>query len=65
MNEGADFKLVDTNAGERTNYGLDFLESTFCLAATGYGWGVRAKYALYHGCIPLVIADGTQVKTLR
>lgn len=53
---------MDTNSGEATDYFAGFRDSTFCLAATGTGWGVRAKLALYYGCIPVVIADGVQVK---
>ncbi|EIE25250.1 hypothetical protein COCSUDRAFT_40557 [Coccomyxa subellipsoidea C-169] len=56
------FKLIDT--GERggyTQYMADFGRSTFCLAATGAGWGVRLKLALMHGCIPVIIADNVQM----
>lgn len=58
---GVGFRLVDTSAGEKTDYFRDFTESTFCVAATGHGWAARDKLALYHGCIPIVIADDTQV----
>ena len=31
--------------------------SLFCLAPTGSGWGVRLKFALMSGCIPVIIHD--------
>ena len=56
------FRLVDTGVqGNYQEYMADFGWSTFCLASTGAGWGVRLKLALMHGCIPVVIADNVQV----
>lgn len=59
---GVGFRLIDKNSGEHANYAKGFEESTFCLAATGYGWGVRGKLSLAFGCIPVLIADDTQVR---
>ncbi len=49
--------------GYYPEYQGDFEKSTFCLAATGAGYGVRAKLAVQRGCIPIVIADDVQVCT--
>ncbi|KAK9789922.1 hypothetical protein WJX73_004978 [Symbiochloris irregularis] len=35
--------------------------SHFCLAADGFGWGVRLKLAIKLACIPLVVHDNVQV----
>jgi hypothetical protein len=32
--------------------------STFCLAPSGHGFGVRLTYAMLTGCVPVIIADG-------
>lgn len=31
------------------------MDSIFCLAPSGWGWGGRMKAAVLHGCIPVVI----------
>ena len=36
--------------------------SLFCLAPTGSGWGVRLKFALMSGCIPVLIDDRVRVR---
>ena len=38
--------------------------SLFCLAPTGSGWGVRLKFALLSGCIPVIIDDHVRVRSL-
>lgn len=40
---------------------FEMAQSQFCLAPTGYGWGVRLKQSLIAGCIPVVIADEIEV----
>ena len=57
------FKVVD-NSVEQWGFAemaTEMGRSTFCLAATGAGWGVRLKYAAMFHCIPVVIADAVQV----
>jgi hypothetical protein len=60
----ADWRMMDIDkTGYYPEYEGDFEKSTFCLAATGAGYGVRAKLAVQRGCIPIVIADDVQVCT--
>jgi len=40
---------------------MEMGRSTFCLAVAGAGWGVRLKFAVMTGCIPVVIADEVEV----
>jgi hypothetical protein len=61
-----DWKLVQSDArqdvsGYIDDYDTQFRNSTFCIAATGSGFGVRAKLAVMNGCIPVIIADAIQV----
>ena len=36
--------------------------SLFCLAPTGSGWGMRLRFALLSGCIPVIIDDHVRVR---
>ncbi|KAK9819900.1 hypothetical protein WJX72_003779 [[Myrmecia] bisecta] len=56
------FKVVDTaTSGPVNDYAGQFGRSTFCLASTGAGWGVRLKMSLTYGCIPVIVADRVQM----
>jgi hypothetical protein len=32
--------------------------SRFCLAPSGYGWGIRLNYYMVTGCVPVIIQVG-------
>ncbi|GAX86293.1 hypothetical protein CEUSTIGMA_g13705.t1 [Chlamydomonas eustigma] len=42
-----------------TTYRYDdlFLDSKFCVAPYGFGWGLRLSIAVTHACIPVIIQD--------
>jgi hypothetical protein len=37
-----------------------FLQSKFCVAPYGHGWGLRLPIAMFFGCIPVIM----QVRTM-
>lgn len=43
-------------------HGLALYSSLLCclhsLAAAGWGWGGRMKFAVMHGCIPVIVQVG-------
>ncbi|KAG1665066.1 hypothetical protein FOA52_012485 [Chlamydomonas sp. UWO 241] len=45
--------------GRVDNYDQMFLNSTFCIAPYGYGWGLRLPIAVVHGCVPIITQDHT------
>jgi hypothetical protein len=36
-------------------YALKLDSSKFCLAPSGYGWGIRLNYYMVTGCVPVII----------
>jgi hypothetical protein len=62
----AGFKILDSSKTpldfSAMLYEMD--RSVFCLAATGAGWGIRFKLAAMMRCIPVIIADGVQVRRM-
>ncbi|KAG1665073.1 hypothetical protein FOA52_012492 [Chlamydomonas sp. UWO 241] len=40
--------------GRVDNYEQMFLDSKFCVAPYGYGWGLRLAIAVVHGCVPII-----------
>ncbi|KAG2488194.1 hypothetical protein HYH03_013188 [Edaphochlamys debaryana] len=48
----------DYHVGPATHTGPDDMaRSKFCLAPSGYGWGVRLTDAMVTGCVPVIIQD--------
>lgn len=42
--------------GADRNY-LAMSKSTFCLAPSGFGWGIRLAEAMHSGCVPVIVQD--------
>jgi hypothetical protein len=66
---GADIVLEEGwHPGKQGGGGVPFsgyLNSTFCLAPSGTGWGVRLFIALFHGCIPVIVQVKKKTKMHR
>ena len=61
----AGFEVAATSNAEALNHDemrAHMHASLFCLAPTGSGWGVRLKFALLSGCIPVIIDDHVRVR---
>jgi hypothetical protein len=41
--------------GRKGSYTSDMMDSQFCLAPTGSGWGIRIVEDLVAGCLPVII----------
>lgn len=39
--------------------------SKFCLAPSGYGWGIRLNYYMASGCVPVIIQASAAVIGLQ
>jgi len=49
---------VTIHEGPIAGYVEHIRSSRFCLAPSGYGWGIRLSQLMAQGCVPVIVQDG-------